>query len=110
MEQKYILRTPYDEPVTHLELGEKGLTTNNTLTGRRPSEAAACPPGKDGIIVDAIKIEPHKSINELRHTLKIWRENNWNGITINTRKLLKFLARSRIRIKDTSILVPAGSH
>ena len=90
MEQKYILRTPYDEPVTHLELDEKGLTTNNTLTGRRPSEAAACPSNKDGIVVDTTKIEPHKSINELRHTLKLWRKNHWNGITINTRKLLNF--------------------
>ncbi|MDE0525083.1 MAG: DEAD/DEAH box helicase family protein [Thaumarchaeota archaeon] len=88
--QKYILRTPYDEPISHLELDEKGRTTDNILTGRRPSEASVCPPGKDGIIVDATKIEPHKSINELRHTLKIWREDNWNGITTDTRKLLNF--------------------
>ena len=90
MEQEYILRTPYDEPITHLELDGRGRTTNKILSGRRPSEAYTIPSGKTEIIVDPAKIEPHKTINELRHALKRWREDNWEGATTKTRKLLNF--------------------
>ena len=90
MDQKYILRTPYEEPIAHLELDRNGRTTNKTLPGRRPSMAAAGMPGEAEVIVDPDKVEPHKTINNLRNALERWRNDNWTGATAKTRKLLNF--------------------
>ena len=90
MDQKYVLRTPYDEPVEHIELDKNGRTTNKTLLGRRPSEAAAGLPGEVRTVVDPAEIEPHKTINELRGVLKKWRKDNWKGATPKTIRLLNF--------------------
>ena len=90
MDQKYVLRTPYAEPDEHIELDEKGRTTNNTLRGRRPSEAAAGLPGEAHAVADPAEVEPHKTINELRDALIKWRKDNHEGATSKTRKLLDF--------------------
>ena len=90
MSENPILRTPYEEPTTHNELDVAGHNTHVVLPGRRPSEAATGIPGGDGIILDPETVEPHKTINLLRQTIKEWRESGYPGTTTNTRRLLEF--------------------
>lgn len=85
-----ILRMPYEEPATHFELDAAGRNTHVVLPGRRPSETATGIPGGDGVILDPETVEPHKTINILRHTVKKWRGDGYPGTTTNTRRLLEF--------------------
>ena len=85
-----MLRTPYEEPLTHFELDAAGRNTHAVLTGRRPSMAATGIPGEDGVILDPETVEPHKTINLLRRTIKEWREDGYPGTTTRTRGLLEF--------------------
>lgn len=88
-----ILRTPYAEPDSHLELDAGGRNTGVELPGRRPSMAASGLPGVGGE-VDPEVVEPHKTINRLRLAVKEWRDGGYPGTTSNTRRLLEFWLRT----------------
>ena len=90
MDESAVLRTPYEEPVTHFELDATGRNTHAVLAGRRPSMAATGIPGVDGVILDPETVEPHKTVNLLRRTIKEWREAGYRGTTTRTRGLLEF--------------------
>ena len=86
---RYILRTPYEEPVSHLQLDQKGRTTDVEAPGRRPSTTASGLPGITNE-VDPETVEPHKMINDMRLAVKWWREAGYPGTTSATRRLLDF--------------------
>ena len=107
MDKISILRTPYDEPVTPFEPDAAGRSTHAVLTGRRPGMAATGIPGEDGVIPDLQTVEPHKTINLLRRTIKEWREGGYPGTTTGTRGLLEFWHRPSSR-RHAAVLVPDG--
>ena len=84
-----ILRTPYEEPLSHLQLDQKGRTTDVEAPGRRLSTTASGLPGIAGE-ADPEAVEPHKTINRLRLAVKEWREAGYPGTTSATRRLLDF--------------------
>ena len=85
-----ILRTPYEEPITHIKLDAAGRGTDVILSCRRPSEASTGIPGGNDTILDPDIVEPHKTINQLRDTIKRWRKDGYHGTTTKTRGLLEF--------------------
>ena len=85
-----ILRTPYEEPITHIKLDAAGRGTDVVLPYRRPSEASTGIPGGNDIVLDPDIVEPHKTINQLRNTIKRWRKDGYHGTTTKTRGLLEF--------------------
>lgn len=84
-----ILRTPYEEPVSHLQLDQKERTTDVEAPGRRLSTTASGLPGITDD-VDPETVEPHKMINDMRLAVKWWREAGYPGATSATRRLLDF--------------------
>ena len=89
-----IIRTPYEEPVTHYELDARGRATHRIQQGRRPSEATTGMPDEDDVIFDPENVEPHMTINCLRDAISHWRQGGWPGTTTKTRKLLDFWHQS----------------
>ena len=85
-----ILRTPYEGPVTYLELDAAGRPTRQILKGRRPNTISTGILGEDGIIIDLETTEPHRPINKLREVIKEWRVGGWQGTTTGTQRPLEF--------------------
>lgn len=106
-----VLRTPYEAPVSHWRLDHRGRTLDAEDPGRRPSlsriEIPEPAPGKrsrpwplvaetdrtprwfDEQTDPAARVEPHRTINELRDLLARWRDQRWPGASRTTRKLLE---------------------
>ena len=86
-----ILHTPYEEPQSHWILDERGRTTNDKDTGRRPSQSLSGIPGET-VSFGGPDTLPHNLINELRRKVTSWRKTGWPGTTSRTRSLLEFWA------------------
>ena len=89
-----VLRTPYEAPENHWRLDLRGRSVDVINEGRRPSGADLGVPGVDvdkssGGLESAEDQEPHRTINELRSVLVVWRADRYPGVSSTTRKLLE---------------------
>ena len=82
-----ILRSPYEEPLSHVALDDEGRSTDEICEWRRPSEAQTGIPGGVGGID---MVEPHHTINKLRAAISKWRKAKWPSISRGTWQLLEF--------------------
>ncbi len=99
-----VLRTPYEAPADHWRLDAHGRTLDIRDPGRRPSLSRIEIPepgprrrarplplaaATDRVDADpAARVEPHRTINQLRGRLDEWRDKGWPGVSRTTRKLL----------------------
>ena len=92
-----ILNSPYEEPSRHLKVGPKG-PTGEIVPGRRPSQSfipIAPSTKKDPQLeldfdITGERIEENPLINAIRDKVKVWRLQNYPGVTPVSRKLLQY--------------------
>src|ERR1700682_3325506 len=92
-----VLNSPYGEPGRHFIFGDDGIT-NETALGRRPSSyfVPIAGPKKKGaqLAFDTEwtkdRLRESEFINRLREQVSIWRQGDYQGITVSTRALLDY--------------------
>ena len=88
-----VLGTPYEAPTSHWRLDRRGRTLDVIDDGRRPSGMVSGVPETDQdrhvMFELAQDAEPHRTINDLRARLALWRADRWDGVSSTTRRLLE---------------------
>ncbi|MFE6081089.1 BPTD_3080 family restriction endonuclease [Streptomyces virginiae] len=98
-----IINSPYDEPVLHWELDERGQPTGNKASGRRPSETwMPVPRARKGrrtyggvqheLAFDGILEERRGQdvIGNIRNEVARWRQSGYPNVSPTTRRLLEY--------------------
>ena len=80
-EKQPILHSPWEEPTSHYEFDPTNLAESPTYRDyRRPSQPSVADIGRaDSEIRIDMHVEPHVSINEIRHLVSEWRSQGYRG-------------------------------
>ncbi len=91
-----ILNAPFREPTRHFRFGDEGITNEIVETRRASAYFVPIPPPKKKgrqLHFDTEwtqdRIELNDQVNRIRERVKHWREGEYQGITLVTRKLLQ---------------------
>ncbi|MXZ45171.1 MAG: hypothetical protein F4Z01_09440 [Gammaproteobacteria bacterium] len=97
--KRWILNTPYDEPVLHWVLDSQGRATEAIKTGRRLSAELIPVPSETHAREANPNIEPYKTINKIRTAVNTWRSNNYPGTTSVSYDLLEYFAGDDLELR-----------
>ena len=90
--KRWILNSPYEEPVVHWVLDSQGRATETTESGRRLSAELIPVPTETHAKEANPDIEPYRTINQIRTAVKEWRSRNYPCATSVSHDLLEYFA------------------
>jgi type III restriction enzyme len=92
-----VINSPFEEPRRHFKFDDEGIT-DEIVSDRRPSShfIPIAQPRKRGKEAQqtfegwtADRIEPNKTVNQIRQRVKLWREGKYPDVTRTTARLLE---------------------
>ena len=90
--QRWILNSPYEEPLKHWVLDSQGRATEEIQEGRRESAELVPVPTSALDRHSDSTIEPYLTINKIRKAVKEWRESGHQGAGSVSLDLLEYFA------------------